>query len=295
MRRWCGRAPSRSAIPFGWSPETPSERSMRAHPFADAPAFIAHIGPGLAGRELQNNLLLGVLRELISKPDPSAFMLSIDEAGQSVLAAVMTPPLDLVVSTGDPTAVGDLVDHLCRHQPRIPGVFSLAPMAEAFADAWRERTGQAVAPGLEMKLYALADVPPPDSTPGSFRCARSSDRVLLGEWTSAFFAEAGLSDEERRVRVAEVGDRIDRGTLSVVGERRGGRVHGRLPGYDGDDHADRAGIHAAASSRARVRDGLRAPPQPAAAVIRTGMVPSVRRYEQSDTDGDLSPFGAPGS
>ncbi len=188
---------------------------MRAHPFADAPAFIAHIGPGLAGRELQNNLLLGVLRELISKPDPSACMLSIDEAGQSVLAAVMTPPLDLVVSTGDPTAVGDLVDHLCRHGPRVPGVFSLAPMAETFGNAWRARTGQGVAPGLEMRLYALTDIPPPDSTPGNLRCGRSGDRPLLGEWTSAFFAEAGLSDEERRVRIAEVGDSIDRGTLSV--------------------------------------------------------------------------------
>ena len=188
---------------------------MRVRPFADAPDFLAHIGPALAGRELHNDLLLGVVRELIRRPDPSACMLSIDEAGRPVLAAVMSPPLDLVLSTGDPTAIGDLIDHLCRHGPQVPGVFSFAPMAEAFADAWRVRTGQAVAPGLEMRLYALADIPPPDSTPGSLRCARPGDRTLLGEWTSAFFAEAGLSDQERQVRVAEVGDHIDRGTLYV--------------------------------------------------------------------------------
>lgn len=103
-------------------------------------------------------------------------------------AFLQTPPHPLYVTAAP--AVPELVS-LLADRP-LPGVDAPPDDADAFAAAWRERTGVTLRPGRRSRLFRLDVLTPPAvPPPGVPRIAGRTDRDRLLAWMTAFHHEVG--------------------------------------------------------------------------------------------------------
>ncbi len=175
--------------------------------FASAPDFRARAEPFLVEREVYHNLILGLAAALTVNPNlyPSQpYFAVVEEAGNVVAAAVMTPPHRLVLSLNDSREALTLIARDVREfRPDTPGVVAPVPVGLHFAEIWRDLTGQPFHKGMAERLYKLEKVRHPSGVSGQMRRAAESDRALLLEWVRAFqleaLGEADDSDVERVV------------------------------------------------------------------------------------------------
>ncbi len=94
----------------------------------------------------------------------------------------------------------------------LSGVNAERDTAEAFAAAWRRRTGARVAPRRRMRLYRLGELSVPRPVPpGRARVAGEPDRALLTRWHDEFCAavdeplgRGGAAWADDRVRLGDV-------------------------------------------------------------------------------------------
>ena len=148
---------------------------LRSHPGVDA--FLDVVGDFLLRDEARHNLMFGICTTLRAAPDayPEALLWSVEDGGDVVAAALMTPPFNLVVA--QPRDEGALRFLAASLSARLPGVTGAMPEAETFAQAWgvpyRLRMGQGV--------YAVRQVRPWDAA-GAMRHADRADRELVIEW-----------------------------------------------------------------------------------------------------------------
>lgn len=159
--------------------------------------FVAAAGAFLVAREAEHNLILGIcsgLQALAADAAPTDDTMPAFYVGSSgdrvVLAAVRTPPYNLVLSEVDEAAgVDALADALAGDD--LPGILGPAEHVGAFAVRWCAANGRA--PGLAMseRIFQLTVVrPPPTPTPGQIRRAVPADRPLVVAWFEAFGREA---------------------------------------------------------------------------------------------------------
>jgi predicted GNAT family acetyltransferase len=160
---------------------------LRSHAGVDG--FLDVVGDFLLRDEARHNLLFGICTTLRAAPDvyPEALLWSVEERGDVVAAALMTPPFNLVVAQPrDEEAVRFLAAALSA---RLPGVTGALPEAETFAQAWGVPYRLRMAQGV----YAVRQVLPWDAA-GAMRYADQDDRELLIEWIGAFEAESIPAD-----------------------------------------------------------------------------------------------------
>ncbi len=167
--------------------------------FDDAAAFLDHAGPFLRADAIDNNVMLGIAGRLVDAPQGDAVMLTVDEARAPRLAALMTPPWRLVVSTGSMEAIAALVGGMLETGPRLPGVIGRADIAGAFAAAWRRATAEVATVAHEMNLLIAARATKPADVAGRLRAAGTGD----SEWVAGAYqnstwvigvAKAGCKD-----------------------------------------------------------------------------------------------------
>lgn len=165
---------------------------MQVSLYPDPRAFLARVREYLEAAEALNNLLLGLCLRL-SPADTSALLVAVEEEeGELMLAGLMTPTRKLNLYSHLPyssEAVTALARHLCRIPWQVPGVLGVAPLALAFAQAWRETTGRSFALGMPMGLYELRQVRAPAGASGQLRLARVEDLDLLTGWAVGFDQE----------------------------------------------------------------------------------------------------------
>ncbi len=193
---------------------------MNCVSFATAEAFRARAGGFLERHEAENTVLIGALLSLAREARQDAVMRTVEHDGAVVLAAAMTPPLNLILSLGNLDAPDSLVDALVDSDLALPGVFGPASLAEGFAAGWQRRTGCPALPGLKVTLHRLTEVSAPTATPGELGPARDTDAGWLADWARDFSVEVGLDQREVYSRQT-VATRIARGELYVW--RVGGR------------------------------------------------------------------------
>lgn len=181
---------------------------MKVRRYSDARAFGEYVGPVLMRQERENNVPLGIIRGLANTPNDAALMLAIEDSGHVISAAVMTPPFKLVLSSGPPAAAVTLAEHLRAEGIAVPGITAHAEMSDAFVSAWRRHDAGRVASGLGIKLYSLDTPPPRPPTLGTLRAATAAEIPLLRDWSTEFFADAGLPPDERDSFIASLDERI---------------------------------------------------------------------------------------
>ena len=188
--------------------------AMDCKPFDDAAAFLRHAGPLLHEHAIDNTVMLGIAGRLIDEPQGDAVMLTVDQAGAPRIAALMTPPWRLIVSSGSSEAIPALIEGALESIPRLPGVVGTATMAGAFAAAWQAATGETTTLAGEMNLFIATQADVPEGTPGRLREAVPED----AEWVAQAFVDFAVAID------AGVAER-DQSRKSAAAYMRRGDVH----------------------------------------------------------------------
>ena len=194
---------------------------------ADVEAFLIAAGPFLADREAEHNLILGICSNLAARPWPSdqppAFFV-VRSGPRVVLAAIWTPPYNLVLSEVDEAlAVDGLAD--AAADDALPGVLGPTGSAGSFAARWCRTAGRLPELAVAERIYRLTQVRPPAQPPGHLRLATVDDGALVTDWYAAFTREALPADAppldptlvDRRIAEGGIYLWDDAGPVSVTG------------------------------------------------------------------------------
>ncbi len=125
-----------------------------------------------------------------------------------------TPDFPVVLTFMSGPAAAELASELAASGRWIPGVNAEQEASEAFADAWRHRTGDTATVHRLMRLFRLDELTRPDPWPeGTARLAAERDRDLLIDWFDAFVREVG--DPAGQDHAAAVDERLSYGGITV--------------------------------------------------------------------------------
>jgi RimJ/RimL family protein N-acetyltransferase len=128
-------------------------------------------------------------------------------------AFLHTPPYPALLTALPPDSARPLAEQLVARGRQLPGVNAEQSDAEAFAAAWRERTGASVKPFRRSRLFRLEELMPLVAHPrGVARVAAVADRDLLEAWLAAFMAEI---DDMAGTLPGAVTDRLSYGGLTL--------------------------------------------------------------------------------
>jgi len=173
-----------------------------------ASEFLDEVGKDLYSRAAVNNLMLGICERLVQDPKAYANPLFIavwDQKDDLLLAAVMTPPHNLILAEGVDIEGGlaPLIDYLLFNHIEIPGVIGPVQCAESFYNRWRAVSGKGGKGEMYQRVYELRQVHLPKLPSGHFRVAQLEDAPLIASWMQAFELEALNKDESLKQEWAE--------------------------------------------------------------------------------------------
>jgi predicted GNAT family acetyltransferase len=191
----------------------------------DVETYVAAAGGFLRARPAENTVILTAAAAVrirgagaFGGSDP-LFGWHAEPDGTVAAAFLHTPPFPVVLSAMSGGHAGALAANLAARGHQPPGVNAALGPATAFAAAWQEHTGQAARTGMQMRLYALGRLLPPDPRPpGHARTASAEDNGLLLAWLDAFHEEAGPQGPNESERL--VHDRLSYGGL-ILWEHHG--------------------------------------------------------------------------
>lgn len=174
---------------------------MQLQRCADVEEFAACVEPYLLTHEATHCLMLGLLSTLPREPLPAdklPYMALVEEQGAIVLAAMRTPPFNLILSLIAPEFAADPTNPLtlvarnawARYRDRLSGVIAPVPLARHFAEIWQQQSGQTARLAMAERIYQLETVIPVTKVSGSYRRATEADRDVLTRWMAAFAEEA---------------------------------------------------------------------------------------------------------
>jgi hypothetical protein len=166
-----------------------------------AGAFLEKARDFLVAREAENNLILGLTYEQDTSPRYKEHILLVVEDDSGVrLAAIQTPPHNLVVSTSeDLSSLGFLAEALAAKGLDLPGITGPSEEAAVFAEKWDELAGTAHHILMEQRIFKLTSVESAGPVPGRLRPTREADIELMAKWLHAFQVEANPSPEDHSI------------------------------------------------------------------------------------------------
>lgn len=196
-----------------------------------AGAFLEKAGAWLEQHEVENNLILGVCRRMLASPERvkiQPFLGVVEQAGQIELAAMITPPHNLVLaglpasetedlapSQLDESALQALAEHLITAGWDPPGVLGTGTTSPAFARIWAELSEKKADPGMKMRLFELTEVTSPQDVPGKLRPAGRDDLERVVDWVIRFQEEALHESTEQEKARELVEQRIGAGEIFI--------------------------------------------------------------------------------
>lgn len=166
---------------------------MRLQEFSDAHAFLEAVGTFFHAAEAENNLMRGIAQAVAQHDGPyrtTPFLGLVRDADAVVLAALRTPPRDLIVTNGPVEAVTLLAKTLSERHELLPGVLGPVTPATEFARQWSARTGQAPRRMFDQHLYRLDRVEHAGGVPGRLRPVHPGEIELAHAWHREFNIEA---------------------------------------------------------------------------------------------------------
>ncbi len=160
----------------------------------DAAEFQDAAGPFLTAREAENNLILGLVANLMGGraygPEPPFFGV-VRARGDLVGAAMRTPPFNLILAAGTKEdALSLILDGAARETTDITGIIGPKDLVRRAVAEWTVKTQLVGRLQMAERIYALERVTPPHPVPGRMRSAQPDDRDLLAGWFHAFVREA---------------------------------------------------------------------------------------------------------
>ncbi len=162
--------------------------------YATAGEFLQRAEAFLVAHEVENCLSLGIATQLRLYPERiqlAPYLAVVEDVGEVIAAAVMTPPMRLVQTVpASAEALRVLAADVETFYLPPPGVTGPLPYSRQMAEAWQAVTGGTFHQSMAELLYQLKQVTHPTGGAGAARRAGGSDRDLLIEWFTAFELEA---------------------------------------------------------------------------------------------------------
>jgi len=174
--------------------------------YRQASDFLARAQAELERNEVLNGLPLGITLHLYKFPERikiRPYLATVEDEGKLLVAAVMTPPFRLIVTSNQVDAFGEapslLIHNLREHGWPVPGVLGPSSLSDLFAQTWTSLTVEVAHLRTQERIFELTKVIAPRPGPGELRIATPDDTALVVRWIKAFQEEAlhtSLSDEE---------------------------------------------------------------------------------------------------
>ena len=261
---------------------------MRVQRFHDPALFDQRVRPLLMRNEANNNLILGMLAEILAGTrdvsQVTPLYCAIENEVNETVAAVMSTGPRLILTDADNDAIAALIDHLAADPYALPAACGPADTALRFSRAWAAKHGLDILPSHRMAIMQLDRVVSPGSAGGTLRMGTGEDLPLLEQWGLEFVTELKMGDP------AEAGAVMRR----KVEQQNSFHLVRPAPGLHGvqrQAHAARnwaqLGLHTAAVSQARICPHLRRAAQPAAAGSGQAIRLSVCGGRQPDDQSNL--------
>ena len=165
-------------------------RRVRIVDHTDPLGFAARVEPLLKIDPARHTVALTVLDALGAAPPEDALLLTVEDDGHTVGAALRTPPWPLVVSALPVAHHGAVVAHLLRTGADPGGFTGPRDTADPITALWTRATGRRVRHTLALRLHRLSRFSAPRECPGAFGWATERDTAWLGDWWGRFEAEA---------------------------------------------------------------------------------------------------------
>lgn len=181
---------------------------MEVERFRSAEAFLERTRAELELNEAANSLMLGLCGVLIDHPgwyEETPCLSTVTDARGLVLAALMTPPHNLIVYHHQgylKLGAALLIESLLGEGWQVPGIIGARETSTVMAEMWAARTGSRCRVAQRLRVYKLREVAIPPPQQGRLRLAKEEDVDLVARWHCAFQYDVhGRADEERARRV----------------------------------------------------------------------------------------------
>jgi hypothetical protein len=183
---------------------------MRIIRYQDPAAFQRRVLPLLMRNEAMNNLMIGVLTDVVNGTQAFAllkhplFCAVENEAGEVIAAAKYTRS-HLVLTDADPLAIDALVDDLSASAESFPAACGPLQTVRRFIECWASRAGQIAVPvpGHRMRIMQLESVTPGPQISGDFRAATVEDLPVLQAWGQAFNEELKFTNSSEAIAIMQ--------------------------------------------------------------------------------------------
>ena len=176
---------------------------MEIKKYSDANYFLNDNHQFLFANESANNLIIGIANKLGARKEQSdALMCSVREDNNILLAAVMTPPRDLIVASSETNerAISLLINDFIINKTDLPGILAEYTFADLFCKKWSEETGDELKLFRKDRAYQLRECKGIKLSSGQMRLAVRDDIDLIAEWVRDFHSEINesITDEGAR-------------------------------------------------------------------------------------------------
>lgn len=177
--------------------------------YPNAAAFLADAEPFLLEAEAENNLILGIARNVARQAGVGGmapYFAAVHDGNAIQVCAFQTIPDRVgVTQARSLEALASLAADIAAACPEARLVLGLEPTVARLAELVAAGTGRRALRDKGMRLHELRAVDPVEpSPPGSLRPARAEDIDLITEWIRAFHAMTGDPGDALQIASARV-------------------------------------------------------------------------------------------
>jgi predicted GNAT family acetyltransferase len=201
---------------------------LRLERYPSAAGFLLAAEPQLLEAEAENNLILGIAREIDAgigpAPEMPPYFAAVWNADRLAIAAFSTIPSKLgLTRSNTPAAESLLAQDVLAHRPEVDAVVGPEPTVREVACELGRATGRRARCRTSQRIHQLGSVQPlARQVEGCLRLAQPDDIELLARWVVGFSQDIGeeadgVAVARRRIGAKQVYLWEDRQPVSMAG------------------------------------------------------------------------------
>jgi predicted GNAT family acetyltransferase len=170
---------------------------MQTFHFEDPREFQKAILHTLVQHEAENNLILGILANLIAGEysENRPYLAVFQDSGQVQAVSLCTPPWPVLVSYENPPPGKRILKAMLAHMREklgddFTGLTGNKAFISRLVSLWEEDSEKKALIKMANRIYKLEEVQPVSGVPGRMRPVEDSDRELLEDWYAGFQRDA---------------------------------------------------------------------------------------------------------
>ena len=176
---------------------------MKAIHYQDPAIFHKDIVEILIRREAENNLVLGILANIIAGEysDTQPLMAVYQDRDEVEVIALCTPPWPVLISYQNPAPPEHilramLLDMQETLQEDFTGLSGNKEFVSSLVSLWEKDTGRKATLKMAMRIYKLEEVVPVSDVSGRMRKMEEIDQELVQDWYTDFSRAAGNDEPD---------------------------------------------------------------------------------------------------